>query len=98
MKTRWLVSVLFLIPAAGAGYITWLSWCSGDDGKWLFGVFTAFFLVLSAAPFLPKSKRPPPLDAPSTGTRFVPHWFMLLAFLVSAVVVIAALTRVFLWH
>ncbi|MSU53845.1 MAG: hypothetical protein EXS41_10735, partial [Opitutaceae bacterium] len=48
MKGRWIWLVIFLLPAGGAGYMTWLSWQAGDSGKWLFGVFTLFFLALAA--------------------------------------------------
>ncbi len=81
--------MLFLLPAAGAGYMTWLSWRAGDDGKWLFGVFTAFFLILGAAPFLAKAKRSPPPDQAPANTRFVPHWFMLIAMLVLLVLAVS---------
>lgn len=80
MKARWLVPVIFLIPAGGAGYMTWLSWEAGEDSKWIFGVFTVFFLLIALVPFLPSLKSKPASE-PSPNTRFVPHWFMLLAIL-----------------
>ena len=90
MKRRWLLSAFFLLPALGAGYMTLLSWRTGDDGKWLFGVFTVFFVGLASAPHLPalKPKRPPD---PPTSTRFVPHWFMLLAMLAAALAILATI-------
>ena len=61
--------------------MTWLSWQAGDDGKWLFGVFTFSFLLLAAMPFAARTK---PRSQPelTTSTGFVPHWFMLFAMLV----------------
>ncbi len=94
MKGRWIISVIFLLPAGGAGYMTWLSGQAGDDGKWLFGVFTLFFLLLAAAPFAPKFKRQSKPEPPPT-TRFVPHWFMLLAILVIVLSMIAAIVGAF---
>jgi zinc transporter ZupT len=89
MNRRWVWSAFFLLPALVAGYIAWLSWRAGDDGKWMFSVFAGFFLVLAAAPFIPASRRPPPEAAPAT--RFVPHWFMLLAVLLFAVMILLAI-------
>ncbi|MBI2517915.1 MAG: hypothetical protein HYV95_13505 [Opitutae bacterium] len=74
---RWLAG-LFLLVAAPAGYMAWLTWRAGDSGKWLFGVFTLFFLLLAVTALLPeiRTKEKPETV---TSTRFVPHWFMLLA-------------------
>jgi len=93
MKRRWLLSAFFLLPAIGAGYMTLLSWRTGEDGKWLFGVFTAFFLGLASAPHLPVLKSKPPPDQP-TSTRFVPHWFMLLAMIAAALAILATIVGV----
>jgi len=97
MKTRWLVPVIFLLPATGAGYMTWLSWEAGEDSKWFFGVFTVFFLLIATVPFLPalKSNSSP---EPSPNTRFVPHWFMLLAILAMAAVAVLAVVTAVLRH
>lgn len=86
---RWLAGLLLLV-AAPAGYLTWLLWRTGDSGRWLFGVFTLFFLLLAVAALLPevRSKEKP---EPVTATRFVPHWFMLLAIAVFVLAILAAL-------
>ena len=84
MKIRWLASALFLLLALGAAYVAWRSAQVGDDGKWLFGVFAAFFLVLGVAPLVPKARRPTAPETAPTGTRFGPHWFMMLALVVLA--------------
>jgi protein-S-isoprenylcysteine O-methyltransferase Ste14 len=60
--------------------MAWLTWRADDSGQWLFLVFTVFFALLVASPWLPKLKTKPPPE-PAT-TRFVPHWFMMLAALV----------------
>lgn len=80
MSGRRIIAAIFLLPAIGSGYLTWLLWQAGDSGKWLFLVFTVFFLLLAATPILPKLKSKPPPE--STSTRFGPHWFMMLAALV----------------
>ena len=69
--------------------MTWLMWRAGDDGKWMFGVFTVFFLLLTGAPLVPEFREKPP--EPSPNTRFVPHWFMLLAMLVVLGTIILAI-------
>ncbi len=80
MTARLILMVVFVIPALGSAYMTWLTWRAGDDGKWLFTVFTVFFLLLAVSPILPKLRsKPKPEPA---NTRFVPHWFMMLAALV----------------
>lgn len=80
MKNRRLVPVMFLLPAAGAGYMTWLSWQAGDDGRWFFGVMAVFFLLLAFTPFIPPRKKTPAAEPPAPpDTRFGPPWFMLLA-------------------
>ena len=92
MKARWLVPVIFLIPAGGAGYMTWLSGQAGDDGQWFFGVMAVFFLLLAVTPFVPARKKQPAAEPPAqSSTRFVPHWFMLLAVLVLIGTVILAI-------
>lgn len=89
MKDRRILAAVFLLPALGASYMTWVMWRAGDSGKWLFGVFALFFLLLTVAPFVPEFKRKP--EPPPT-TRFVPHWFMLLGIL--AVIAVVALAVV----
>ena len=89
MIGRRIIATIFLLPAIGSGYLTWLLWQAGDSGKWLFLVFTLFFLLLVATPILPKLKSKPPPE--STSTRFGPHWFMMLAILVVAASVLAAI-------
>ena len=96
MIARVILVVVFLIPTIAAGYMTWLTWRTGDDGKWLFGIFTLFFLLLAATPILPKFKPKP--EAQFTSTRFVPHWFMMLAALVFVVAVLAAIVGAILRH
>ena len=91
MKGGWilLLCAFFLLPALAAGYMTWLTWRAGDDSRWLFGVCTLFFLLLAAAPLMPKLRSKPPVQTAST--RFVPHWFMMLAALVFVVSILAAI-------
>lgn len=90
MNGRKILAAIFLLPAMASGYMTWLMGRAGDDGKWLFGVFAAFFLLLTVAPLMPELKKKPPPE-PSPNTRFVPHWFMLLAMLVVVVSIILAI-------
>ncbi len=89
MKLSWILPAVFLLCALGAGYMTWMMWQAGDSGIWFFGVFTVFFLLLLATPILPKLRSKPP--PPPTSTRFVPHWFMMLAILVVVVGIILAI-------
>ena len=97
MKGRRILAAVFLLPAIAGGYMTWLLWRAGDDGKWLFGVFSLFFLALAAAPLVPEFKKKPPPE-PSPDTRFAPHWFMLLAILVLLGVAVAAIVGAILRH
>ena len=91
MKGGWilLLCAFFLIPAVASAYMTWLTWRAGDDCRWLFGVFTLFFLLLASAPLMPKLKPKP--EPPTASTHFVPHWFMLLAILVIVLSIFAAI-------
>jgi hypothetical protein len=92
VKGRTFLAAVFLLIGLAAGWMAWLTWRAGEDGKWLFGVFAAFFLLLAAAPFLPASKKK---DEPGKvlSTRFVPAWQMegmiLLALLAIAASVVA---------
>jgi uncharacterized membrane protein YedE/YeeE len=92
MKGRRILAAIFLLPALASGYMTWLLWRAGDSGQWLFGVFTLFFLALAALPLLPKSK---PKPEATTGTRFVPHWFMMLAVLITVALIFTAIVGAF---
>lgn len=71
--------------------MTLVMWRAGDSGQWLFGVFTLFFLLLTVAALVPEFRKQPPPPEPSPNTRFVPHWFMMLAILVVAASVLAAI-------
>lgn len=94
MSGNRILAAVFLLPAIAGGYMTWLMWRAGDDGKWMFGVFTVFFLLLTVAPLVPEFRKKPPPE-PSPNTRFVPHWFMLLAFLaVIGVIVLAVVNAI----
>ena len=66
--------------------------------KWLFGVFAAFFLVLGFAPLAPKVRRQPQPEVLPTGTRFVPHWFMMLALVVFAGAILLIIVGAFRHH
>ncbi len=92
MSGNRILAAVFLLLAIAGGYMTWLMWRAGDDGKWMFGVFTVFFLLLTGAPLVPEFKRKPqPAPEPSPNTRFIPHWFMLLAMLVVLIGIILAI-------
>ncbi|MDP2137157.1 MAG: hypothetical protein Q8J74_04835 [Candidatus Didemnitutus sp.] len=97
MIGRLILVVAFLIPAVASAYMIWLTWRADDDGKWLFTVFFVFFLFLAASPILPKFVfQPKPEPVSTSTTRFVPHWFMLLAVLVVLVVILMAIVGSFL--
>ena len=96
MIGRRIIAAVFLLPAIGGGYMTWLMWRAGDDGQWMFGVFTLFFMALTVAPLLPELRKKKP--EPSPNTRFVPHWFMLLAILALLGVAVAAIVGAILRH
>ena len=89
MNGRRILAVFFLLPALAAGYMTWLMGRTGDSSKWLFAVFTLFLLLMTIAPFLPKAKTMPKTETGSASTRFVPHWFMLLAMFAIGLAIIA---------
>ena len=97
MKGRILLAAVFLLIGLAAGWMAWLTWRAGEDSKWLFGVFAAFFFIFATAPFLPVPKREPKKVMP---TRFVPAWQMegmillaLLAIVASVVAHCAHLTK-----
>ena len=87
MKPRILLAAVFLVIGLAAGGMTWLMWRADEDSKWLFGVFAAFFLLLSAVPFLPRPKKK---KAESIGTRFVPAWQMEGMILLTVVLLVLA--------
>ena len=97
MKGRTILAGIFLIPAIAAGYMTWLMWRAGEEGKWLFGVFFLFFLLLAVAPLAPKFRRKTQPEPPAS-TRFVPHWFMMLAMLVLVLALLAGVLGALLRH
>lgn len=94
---RLLCVVLFLGAGLWVGYLTRQVWQAGDDSKWLFLLITVFLLSLGTAPLMPVLKRQPKPEPP-TSTRFAPHWFLLLALLVTAGIVLAAIVRTILRH
>lgn len=77
--------------------MAWITWRAGDDGKWLFAVFAAFFFLLTLAPLVPEFRKKAPPPEP-TSTRFGPHWFMLLAILVLLGTAVMALIDAILRH
>jgi uncharacterized membrane protein YfcA len=88
MIGRRILAAVLLLLALAAGYMTCLMWRAADSGKWLFGVFTLFFLVLAVVALSPKAKPQPETTAT---TRFVPHWFMMLAVLVIVLCILAGI-------
>jgi hypothetical protein len=89
MKTRAILTTVFLLIGLAAGWMAWLTWQADEDGKWLFGVFAAFFLILAAAPFLPASKKEKE-PAKVLNTRFVPAWQMEGMILLALLAIIAS--------
>jgi hypothetical protein len=87
MKGRAILAAIFLLFGLAAGWMSWLTWRAGDDGKWLFGVFAAFFLILAAAPFFPAVKRKP---KEVLTTRFVPAWQMEGMILLALLAIVAS--------
>ncbi|MDE3084564.1 MAG: hypothetical protein KGJ37_05000 [Verrucomicrobiota bacterium] len=88
MTARTILAAIFLILGLIAARLTWLMWQVGDSGKWFFGVFALFFLILAAAPFLPAPKKK---SAEVQSTRFVPAWKMEGMILLAVVFVALAL-------
>ena len=95
MNARRIWAGVFLLIAGIAAYLTWLCGRAGNDGKWLFGVFTMFFLLLGTSPLLPGLRQKEKPEA-TTSTRFVPHWFMLLAGLVLLLIIILGIVGAWL--
>jgi hypothetical protein len=94
VKTRRLIAALVLLPALGCGYLAGMAWKVGDESKWLFLVCAAFFLVPGVALLFPPRKPGPETEA--TGTRFAPHWVLLLGLLAIVFSAIAAIVGAFL--
>jgi len=90
MKGRTLLAAVFSAIGLAAGGMAWLTWRAGEDGKWLFGVFAAFFLILAAAPFLPPSKKKKE-PGKALNTRFVPAWQMEGMILLAVLLVVLSL-------
>ncbi len=98
MKARWIISAFCVILAAGAGYLSWLLGQAGDDGRWLFLVFAAFFLILSIASLRPVGRRPAGPNRPAS-IRFVASWvlpFYLLLF--GGLLILSILVGIFHTH
>jgi len=89
MKGRAILAAIFLLIGLAAGWMVWLTWRAGEDGKWLFGVFAAFFLVFAAAPFLPASKKKQEPEK-VLNTRFVPAWQMEGMILLALLAIVAS--------
>ncbi len=89
MKGRAILSAVFLLIGLPAGWMAWLTWRANEDGKWLFGVFAAFFLILAATAFLPASKKKQPSEK-ILHTRFVPAWQMEGMILLALLAIIAS--------
>ncbi|HXB01935.1 MAG TPA: hypothetical protein VNV15_03850 [Opitutaceae bacterium] len=88
MKGRAFLAAIFLFFGLAAGWMSWLMWRAGEDGKWLFSVFAAFFLFLAAAPFFPAAKKKP---EEALNTRFVPAWQMEGMLLLALLAIIASM-------
>jgi hypothetical protein len=84
-----LLAAIFLLFGLAAGWMSWLMWRAGEDGKWLFGVFAAFFLILAAAPFFPAAKKKQD-PGKVLNTRFVPAWQTEGMMLLVLVVIVAS--------
>jgi hypothetical protein len=87
MKGRAFLALIFLFFGLAAGWMSWLMGRAGEDGKWLFGVFAVFFLILAAAPFLPAAKKKP---EETLHTRFVPAWQMEGMILLALLAIVAS--------
>jgi hypothetical protein len=87
VKGRTILAAIFLALGLAAGWMAWLTGRAGEGGKWLFGVFAAFFLILAAAPFLPATKNEPKKFLP---TRFVPAWQMEGMILLALLAIVAS--------
>jgi zinc transporter ZupT len=90
MKLRRFLVAVFLVIGLAAGWMTCLTWKAGEDSKWLFGVFAAFFLVLAGATFLPAAKKKNPATVVQ-GTHFVPAWQMEGMILLAVLLVILSI-------
>ncbi len=90
MKGRAILSAVFLLIGLAAGWMAWLTWRAGEESKWLFAVFAAFFLVLAVAPFLPASKKKKEPSEKVLNTRFVPAWQTEGMLLLVLVVIVAS--------
>jgi uncharacterized membrane protein YfcA len=98
MKSRWFVAALFGLPMIAAGTMAWLLWRVRDDGRWLFTVFTVFFLAIAFAPFL-SARRRQTNEKHGANTRFASAWVLPLYLTVAGgLLVVAALVGYFHCH
>ena len=87
------------LAAAVSWYLVYLAVSTESDGAWLFAAFGLLFSVLPASAMvrvladrselfarLDKVISPPPTEP--RGTRFAPHWMMLISMVVMGLIVI----------
>jgi hypothetical protein len=87
VKGRLILAAVSLLIGLAAGWMAWLTWRAGEDGKWLFIVFAAFFLFLATASFFPAAKKKPEVVS---NTRFIPAWQMEGMILLALLAIIAS--------
>lgn len=95
----WIVIIVFGICTIVSFYMAFLGFSSSDSGAFLFASFGLFFGVLFLIPAIKAlSKRSAffkRIDQRISGkpepVRFVPHWFMITAIIVTGLVIIVSI-------
>jgi hypothetical protein len=94
MKRRIILTLFF--AAIGLGAIATAVIAGTDlESRCIFLAFAAIFFVFAAAPWLGKKSKPTADPTPPAPTRFVPHWFMLLAILLLVILLVAGVISLF---
>lgn len=94
----WVISSFFGACAIASFYLGVLADRAGDGGVYLFALIGLFFLIFCIATGLGASKRKNGMSNINDGgthqpgsSGFAPHWFMMGALILSALVVLATI-------
>jgi hypothetical protein len=95
----WVVTIIFGICAGFSFYMAFLAYRNNDNSAFLFASFGLFFAIPFLIPvikaFSKRSEFFKRIDEKISGkpepARFVPHWFMMTAIIVTGLVIIISI-------
>ncbi len=91
MKAKGIFAGVFGLAGLAAAYLAVITWSAEGGAGWLFAVFALLLFLLAVGIVAPAKKPDPPKP-----TKFVPHWFLMLAILVPVVLLILSVVVHFL--